>query len=192
MSDVTRILNSLEKGDLKSADELLPLVYDELRKLSAYKMAKEAPGQTLQATALVHEAFLRLVGKENQRWENSRHFFFAAAEAMRRILVETARRKARKKYGGDLSRVHLDDIQIPLEANGEKLIHVHEALDKLATEDQTKAEIVKLYFFVGLNFEEIGRALKLSVRTVRRYWNYSKVWLFEEIESHKTRTKPQA
>lgn len=181
MSEVTRILKLIDDGEDRLSQELLPLVYDELRRLAAQKMAMERPGQTLQATALVHEAWLRLVGKQDRRWENRRHFLGAAAEAMRRILVENARRKAREKHGGDLSRVFLDDIQIPIESNGEKLIHVHEALDRLQEEDEAKAEVVKLHFFAGLTFEEIAQALEISERTARRYWNFSKVWLFQEI-----------
>jgi RNA polymerase sigma factor (TIGR02999 family) len=183
MSDVTRILEAAQNGDPTAADQLLPLVYDELRKLAAVKMAQEKPGQTLQPTALVHEAWLRLVGSENQRWENRPHFFAAAAEAMRRILIEKARRRQRVRHGGGQERVDLDEIAIIAPESDERLLQVHEALDRLAAEDKVKADVVKLRFFVGLTDREVADALGLSERTVERYWAYAKPWLFREIRS---------
>src|SRR6266568_4495691 len=150
MSDVTRILDRVQRGDPGAADELLPLVYEELRKLAAAKMAREAPGQTLQATALVHEAWLRLGGEDQPAWQNRAHFLAAAAEAMRRILVESARRKLRLKRGGGHERIELHESAIEAPADDEKVIQVHEALETLAAEDPEKAQIVKMRFFVGL------------------------------------------
>ena len=183
VSDVTRILESAQNGDPTAADQLLPLVYDELRRLAAAKMAQEKPGQTLQPTALVHEAWLRLVGSENQRWENSAHFFAAAAEAMRRILIEKARRRQRLRHGGGQERVDLDEIAIIAPESDERLLQVHEALDRLAAEDKVKADVVKLRFFVGLTDREVADALGLSERTVERHWAYAKPWLFRQIRS---------
>ena len=183
MSEVTRILNAIQQGDSKAGDELLPLVYDELRRLAAHKMANESPGQTLQPTALVHEAWLRLVGAENQRWENRAHFFAAAAEAMRRILIEKARRRQRVRHGGGQERVDIDDVAIVAPENDERLLQVHEALDRLAVEDKVKADVVKLRFFVGLTDREVAEALGLSERTVERHWAYAKSWLFRAIPS---------
>ena len=181
MSDVTQILERVEKGDAKAAEELLPLVYEELRKLAAAKMAREAPGQTLQPTALVHEAWLRLGGDQQPRWENRAHFLAAAAEAMRRILVENARRKLRPKHGGNQERVELDESAIELAGEDEKVLQVHEALDSLATEDPQKAQVVKLRFFVGLNNNEIAALLGVNEKTVRRHWEVAKVKLFQSI-----------
>ena len=183
VSDVTRILEAAQNGDPTAADQLLPLVYDELRRLAAAKMAQEKPGQTLQSTALVHEAWLRLVGSENQRWENRAHFFAAAAEAMRRILIEKARRRQRLRHGGGQERVDLDEIAIIAPESDERLLQVHEALDRLAAEDKVKADVVKLRFFVGLNDREVADALGLSERTVERHWAYAKPWLFRQIRS---------
>ncbi len=183
MSDLTRILNAAEQGDHTVAEQLLPLVYTELRKLAAFRMANEAPGQTLQPTALVHEAWLRLAGAENQRWENRAHFFAAAAEAMRRILIEKARRRQRLRHGGGQERVDLDEVEIVSPESDEQLLQVHEALDKLAAEDQVKADVVKLRFFVGLTDREVAAALGLSERTVERHWAYAKPWLFRQIRS---------
>ena len=180
MSDVTRLLGTIEQGDPKAAEELLPLVYEELRKLAAHKMAQEPPGQTLQPTALVHEAWLRLLGGEC-RFNDTRHFFFAAAEAMRRILIERARRRQRLRHGGGQERVNIDEVEIAASASDERLLHVHEALDQLATEDPEKAEIVKLRFFVGLSDREVGEVLGLSERTVERHWSYAKAWLFRAL-----------
>ena len=181
MSDVTRLLDAIQQGDASAADRLLPLVYEELRKLAAHKMANESPGQTLQATALVHEAWLRLAGAQNQNWQNRGHFFAAAAEAMRRILIDNARRKARVRHGGGLSRVQLDSVDLAIEADDETLLRVDEALTKLAAEDPVKADLVKLRYFAGLSFPEAGRALGLSESTAKRYWAYTRAWLFEEL-----------
>ena len=183
MSDVTRVLEAAQNGDPGATGQLLPLVYDELRKLAAAKMAREKPGQTLQPTALVHEAWLRLVGSENQRWENRAHFFAAAAEAMRRILIEKARRRQRLRHGGGKERVDLDEIAIIAPESDERLLQVHEALDRLAAQDKVKADVVKLRFFVGLTDREVADALGLSERTVERHWAYAKPWLFRQIRS---------
>ncbi len=183
MSDVTRILDRVQQGDPKAADELLPLVYDELRKLAAAKMARKAPGQTLQATALVHEAWLRLGGDEQPAWQNRAHFLSAAAEAMRRILVENARRKLRLKRGGGRERVELEESAIEAPTADEKLLQVHEALEMLTVEDPEKAQIVKLRFFVGLSVDEIAALLDVNEKTVRRHWEVAKVRLFRSIKA---------
>jgi len=185
VSDVTRILDAIQQGDANAAEELLPLVYQELRKLAAHKMAQERPGQTLQPTALVHEAWLRLVGSENQRWENRAHFFSAAAEAMRRILIEKARRRQRARHGGGQERMDIDDVALVAPESDERLLQVHEALDQLTKEDTVKADVVKLRFFVGLTDQEVAEALGLSERTVERHWAYAKPWLFRVIRSQK-------
>jgi RNA polymerase sigma factor (TIGR02999 family) len=181
-NDVTRILNAAQRGDLGAAEELLPLVYEELRKLAAAKMATEKPGQTLQPTALVHEAWLRLAGKENQQWNSRAHFFGAAAEAMRRILIENARRKRAARHGSGQPRVDIAQVEVAAPANDDELLAVHEALEKLAARDRQKAELVKLRYFVGLTTEEAANVLGISVPTADRWWNYSRAWLFEEIE----------
>jgi RNA polymerase sigma factor (TIGR02999 family) len=183
MSEVTRILDRARPGDCPAAEELLPLVYDELRRLAAFKMANEAPGQTLQPTALVHEAWLRLGGDAQPGWQNRAHFLAAAAEAMRRILVESARRKLRLKRGGKQERVELEESVIAAPAEDEKVIQVNEALDCLAQEDPQKAEIVKLRFFVGLSHDEIAALLGVNEKTVRRHWEVAKVQLFQSIKS---------
>ena len=182
MSDVTQILNAIEQGDPKAADELLPLVYQELRKLAAQKMAREQPGHTLQATALVHEAWLRLGADAQPGWQNRAHFFAAASEAMRRILVERARRKHREKRGGGAEHVDLAELEIaaPL-GNEEESLAVHEALDRLAAHDSRKAEVVKLRYFVGFSFEETAEVLGISVPTAKREWAYARAWLHQEI-----------
>ena len=182
MSEATRILEELSGGRPQAADELFPLVYDELRLLATRKMARERPDHTLQATALVNEAWLRLVANDARSWQNRRHFLGAAAEAMRRILIDSARRKATEKHGGNLARVELTEFSLPFESNGEKLHQVHEALDRLQLEDPVKAEVVKLHFFAGLEFQEIAKVMNVSERTVRRYWNFAKLWLFHEIK----------
>ena len=183
MSDVTRILERIEQGDGKANEELLPLVYEELRKLAAYKMGQEAPGQTLQPTALVHEAWLRLGGDDQPAWQNRAHFLAAAAEAMRRILVESARRKLRLKRGGGSERVELHESVIEAPADDEKVLQVHDALTALAIEDPEKAQIVKLRFFVGLTHEEIAALLGVNEKTVRRQWEVAKVRLFRSIKT---------
>jgi RNA polymerase sigma factor (TIGR02999 family) len=190
MSDVTQILHAIEPGDAKAANELLPLVYQELRRLAAHKMANEASGHTLQPTALVHEAYLRLVGADqSQQWDGRGHFFAAAAEAMRRILVESARRKQRLKHGGELQRVDVAEVEIPLPIPGDELLALDEALDRLATVDTRAAEIVKLCFFVGLTQEQAGRELGVSLATAERLWSFARAWLFQEMQ--KTREAPQ-
>ena len=181
MSDVTRILTAIEQGDARAADELLPLVYEELRRLAAQKMSQERPGQTLQATALVHEAYIRLVGSEARDWSGRTHFFAAAAEAMRRILIENARRKQRLKRGGARQKIDLDDISIVIEGPSEDILALDEALAKLALEDPVKADLVKLRYFAGLTIEQAAGILKISRATADRYWSYSRAWLFDEI-----------
>lgn len=183
MSDVTQLLGAIEAGDPTAADQLLPLVYGELRKLAAAKMAQEKPGQTLQATALVHEAWLRLAGPEQQKAWNSRgHFFGAAAEAMRRILVDRARQKARVRHGGGLERIDLAQVTIATEDSDDTVLAIHEALEKLALESPPKAEIVKLRYFTGLEHAEIAQVLGLSEPTVRRHWAYARSWLYAELK----------
>jgi RNA polymerase sigma factor (TIGR02999 family) len=182
MNEVTQILAALEKGESQEAEHLLPLVYTELRRLAAWHMAREQPGQTLQATALVHEAWLRVSGGQNQHWDSRRHFFAAAAEAMRRILVDNARRKKAVRHGGKLHRTELDDVEIAAGHPDEELLAVHEALDALATHDARKADLVRLHYFAGLTLEEAASALGLSVRTAKRDWAYARVWLFREIQ----------
>ena len=185
MSDVTQIFERIEQGDGNATEELLPLVYEELRRLAAYKMAHEVPGQTLQPTALVHEAWLRLGGDEQPAWQNRAHFLAAAAEAMRRILVESARRKLRLKRGGGDERVELHDSVIEAPAADEKILQVHEALEALSVEDPEKAQIVKLRFFVGLSHDEIAALLGVNEKTVRRQWEVAKLRLFQRIRTAK-------
>jgi RNA polymerase sigma factor (TIGR02999 family) len=181
MSEVTRILSAIEQGDPHAAEQLLPLVYDELRKLAAQRLAQEKPGQTLQATALVHEAYLRLVdtGKV-QHWNSRGHFFAAAAEAMRRILVETARRKRRPKHGGGRQRVALDE-SLPSADPGDDLLAIDEALNRLAAQEPVKAELVKLRYFAGLSLEEAAACLSISPATAKRYWAVARAWLFAAL-----------
>jgi RNA polymerase sigma factor (TIGR02999 family) len=181
MTDVTRILNAIEQGDVKATDELLPLVYEELRLLAAQKLSQEKPGQTLQATALVHEAYIRLVEKEDQSWENRGHFFIAAAEAMRRILIEHARRKKSFKYSGARHKVNLDSDRIAIRVSSDDLFTLNEALDKLEQEDRSIADLVKLRYFVGLTFEQAAETLGVSRRSVYRYWAYARAWLHQEL-----------
>jgi RNA polymerase sigma factor (TIGR02999 family) len=183
VSDVTRILDALQHGDPKAADELLPLVYDELRRLAAHKMANEQPGQTLQPTALVHEAWLRLVGEGDSQWQNRAHFFCAAAEAMRRILIDNARRKQALRRGGGQVRVELEATALEAPADDEQILQVNEALEALAAEDPAKAQIVKLRYFVGLSHEEIAALLGVNEKTVRRHWEVAKVRLFQSIKA---------
>ena len=185
MSDVTRILEAIQAGQTQEAKELLPLVYDELRRIAAAKMAREQPGQTLQPTALVHEAWLRLGGDAQAAWQNRAHFFAAAAEAMRRILIEKARRRQRVRHGGGLERTDLDEIEIAGPEADERLLEIHEALDRLAQEDPARAEVVKLRYFVGLSDREVAEALGLSERTVERHWAYAKVWLLRAVRDAK-------
>src|SRR3989442_12444605 len=182
MSDVTRILDAIEHGDAKAADELLPLVYEELRKLAAHRMGNGALGQPLQPTALVHEAWLRLVGGENPKFEGRAHFFGAAAEAMRRILIERARRKRALRHGGGQQRVNVEDVEISAVTEDDQLLAVNDALDKLATRDKAKADLVKLRYFVGLTIEEAAQMLGISEPTAKRWWTYSRAWLYNEIK----------
>ena len=183
MSHVTQLLHAIDAGDPKAADQLLPLVYEELRKLAAAKMAQEKSGQTLQATALVHEAWLRLAGAEEQKAWNSRgHFFGAAAEAMRRILVDRARQKARVRHGGQLERVDLEHVTIATGDTDDTVLAIHEALEKLALESPQKAEIVKLRYFTGMEHAEIAQVLGIAEPTVRRHWAYARSWLYAELK----------
>jgi RNA polymerase sigma factor (TIGR02999 family) len=176
MSEVTRILSAIEQGDTQAAQRLLPLVYDELRKLAAQKLAREKPGQTLQATALVHEAYLRLV--DDQKFENRRHFFGAAAEAMRRILVENARRKGREKHGGGRRRTDADIDALMAAGPDEELLALHEALQEFAVHDPVKAKLVELRFFGGLTLEQAAECLDISLSTADRAWRYARAWLY--------------
>jgi RNA polymerase sigma factor (TIGR02999 family) len=182
MSEVTRILSAIEQGDPQAAEQLLPLVYDELRQLAAKQMARERPGQTLEATALVHEAYLRLVnGDEARHWNSRGHFFAAAAEAMRRILVEGARRKSRLKHGGEHQRVDLESGCLVSAAPSLDLLALDEALSRLAETEPAKAELVKLRFFAGLTMPEAAAALDISLATAERYWTFAKSWLYAEL-----------
>jgi RNA polymerase sigma factor (TIGR02999 family) len=182
MSDVTHILSAIEQGDPHAAEQLLPLVYDELRKLAAQKLAQEKPGQTLEATALVHEAYLRLVDVEKAQHFNSKgHFFAAAAEAMRRILVEQARRKGRLKRGRDHQRVEFDEVEITVDEPFEDLLALDEALSKLAQKHPQQAELVKLRYFAGCTVPESALALGISTTTADRYWTFARAWLFREL-----------
>jgi RNA polymerase sigma factor (TIGR02999 family) len=190
MNDVTHILSAIERGDPKAADQLLPLVYDELRRLAAQRLAHERPGQTLQATALVHEAYARLVGSaEPPRWEGCGHFFAAAAEAMRRILIDRARHKQTRKAGGGRRRLDLDDIEPALEEeNGDRLLALDEALRQLEAEDPRKAELVKLRFFAGLTAEQAAAALGVCTSTADKDWAYARSWLrvaVDRISGHR-------
>jgi RNA polymerase sigma factor (TIGR02999 family) len=185
MSDVTRIVERAQAGDVQAASELLPLVYDELRRLAAAKMARESPLQTLQPTALVHEAYLRLVGDNAQQWNGRGHFFGAAAEAMRRILIENARRKSARRHGGDQERSDVEGIDIAAPADDDELLEIHAALEKFAARDRQKAELVKLRYFVGHSVQEAAEILGISVPTADRWWNYSRAWLFQEIENQR-------
>jgi len=183
MSDVTHILNAIERGDAKATDELLPLVYEELRILAAQKLSHEPPGQTLQATALVHEAYLRLVGEDCPSWDSRGHFFAAAAEAMRRILVDNARRKKTQRKGGDCRRVDLaaSDAAVEDDPRCEDLLVLDQALDKLSRKDEMKANVVKLRYFAGLTIEQTACSLGISPATAKRYWTYARAWLIREV-----------
>jgi len=182
MTDVTRILSAIEQGDSTAAAQLLPLVYAELRKLAAQKLAKEKPGQTLEATALVHEAYLRLVDTDKaQQWNSRGHFFAAAAEAMRRVLVENARRKQRVKHGGGRQRLDLDEACPVVQPPSDDVLALDEALTRLAACDPVRAELVKLRFFAGLTMPEAAQALGLSLATAERHWTFVRVWLYTEL-----------
>ena len=185
MPELTQLLSAIEQGEPQAAEQLLPLIYAELRKLAAHKLSLLPSGQTLQATALVHEAYLRLLGSEKEQWQNRRHFFAAAAEAMRHILIDRARRRSRLRHGAEAERVDLDQIEIPEPAKDEVLLQLHEALDELQTVSPERAEIVKLRFFAGFSEGEIAALLNLSDRSVQRHWSCAKAWLFERIEAMK-------
>ena len=183
MSDVTQILSRIESGDPAASQQLLPLVYEELRNLASQRIAQEKPGQTLQATALVHEAYVRLVDGAAQRWDSRGHFFAAAAETMRRILVENARRKGRKKHGGDAQRVELDESDLATTLPDERLLAIDEALDQLAKEDPQAAELVKLRFFAGFSITEAAEILGISRSNAYAQWAYARAWLQSKVES---------
>jgi RNA polymerase sigma factor (TIGR02999 family) len=182
MNEITMILNALEHGDDKAMDQLLPAVYQELRNLAAQKLANERPGHTLQATALVNEAYLRLAGSD-QNWKSRTYFFGAAAEAMRRILIDSARRKQRLKRGGNHQRVNIEDQDLAIEAPCDNLLALDEALNELAETDKIKAEVVKYRYFAGLTMEQIAQILNISRTAVQRHWTYSRAWLFNRIRS---------
>ena len=184
MKDVTRLLEKIERGDPQAADELLPLVYGELRRLAAQKMARESPGHTLQPTALVHEAWLRISGNERSKWNGRDHFFAAAAEAMRRILIENARRKLALRHGGGRRRLEIEDLEIASELKNEQLLELDEALEVFSRQDKLKAEIVKLRFFVGLTNEEVAEILGIPAPTAKRYWAFARAWLYREMRAH--------
>jgi RNA polymerase sigma factor (TIGR02999 family) len=191
MNEITQVLERIQKGEPSAAEALLPLVYEELRKLAAQKMAQEKPGQTLQATALVHEAYLRLVDVEQrQQWDGRGHFFAAAAEAMRRILVERARQKKALKHGGGRHRRDADTVALVAPQGNDDVVAIDEALARLAALDPVKAELVKLRYFAGLTIEECAEALGISCATAKRYWAYSRVWLFEQVSGEATSENP--
>ena len=183
MSDATVMLAAMPTGDSKAADELLVLVYDELRRLAASKLAHEAPGQTLQPTALVHEAWLRLTGNQNRAFADREHFFRASAEAMRRILIDRARWKQARRHGGDCQRVDFEDCEVAAPCADDQLLAVNDALDRLALEHPVQAEVVKLRYFAGLTNEEAAEVMGVSVSTAKNYWTFSRAWLLNEIES---------
>jgi RNA polymerase sigma factor (TIGR02999 family) len=183
VNEVTHILEAAQRGDEKAAEHLLPLVYAELRQLAARKMAQESAGHTLQPTALVHEAWLRLTGNDDRKWNDRTHFFAAAAEAMRHILVDNARRKRTQRHGGGQQRVEVADIASAAGENDDKVLAVNDALEKFATIDPQKAELVKLRYFVGMTIEEAGQVLGISERTAKRYWTFARAWLHEEIKA---------
>jgi len=183
MSEVTRILTDIEQGNAKSTDELLPVVYNELRRMAAHKMANEPAGHTLQPTALVHEAWLKLVDKPNQSWQNRAHFFGAAAEAMRRILIARARRKHTQRRGSGAEHLDADEIEIASPAPDDQLLALNDALDRFAALEPQQAELVKLRYFVGLKIEEAAEVLGVSKATAKRWWAYARAWLFHEIRA---------
>jgi RNA polymerase sigma factor (TIGR02999 family) len=183
MSEITQVLQAIGRGEGRASEELLPLVYEELRRLAAARMAQEQPGQTLQATAIVHEAWLRLVGDGERTWQNRAHFFGAAAEAMRRILIENARRKSALKRGGGLARVDIEGLDLAAAAPDDKILLINEALEKLQMEDPEKARIVVMKFFGGLTNQEVAEALSVTERTIERQWAFAKAWMFQAIKS---------
>ena len=181
MSDATILLAEVEQGDPKAADKLLELVYDELRHLASAKIAQQPPGQTLQPTALVHEAWMRLVGAKNPTFRNSRHFFAAAAEAMRHILIDRARRKQTERHGGRLERVQIDEFEVAAPSPDDELLAVHDVLDAFSIQYPVQAELVKLRYFAGMTNEEASQVLGISLSTLNNYWNFSRAWLFKQI-----------
>ncbi len=183
MSDITLMLQAVARGERQASSDLLPLVYEELRQLASARMARESAGQTLQATALAHEAWLRLVGEGSRSWENRAHFFGAAAEAMRRILIENARRKSRLKRGGNHERVDIADLDLAATSADDKVLLIDEALEQLKAEDPEKARIVVLKFFGGLTNQEVAQSLKVTERTVERQWAFAKAWMFRCIQT---------
>jgi RNA polymerase sigma factor (TIGR02999 family) len=185
MSDITLVLEAVSQGDGHAADELLQLVYGELRRLAAARMAQESAGHTLQPTALVHEAWLRLVGETNPKFDGRAHFFAAAAEAMRRILIDKARRKRAIRHGGDQQRVDIEGMDVAAPGDDDELLAVNEALDKLAAQNKVEAELVKLRYFVGLTLEEAAEVLGISARTADNYWAHARAWLFREIKGQR-------
>ena len=183
MSEVTVILENIQKGKPKAAEELLPLVYDELRKLAASKLAQQPPDHTLQPTALVHEAYLRLLGDGNRSWQDRRHFFAAAAEAMRHLLVDRARRKRALRHGGGWHRVDLDNVVVASKTTDDNILLINEALEKLTVHEPTCAQLIKLRFFGGLTFPQAAEVMGMSERTAKRSWAYARAWLFREIKA---------
>ncbi len=190
--DVTQLLDAIDSGDSKAAEELLPLVYGELRRLAAHKMANERPGQTLQATALVHEAWVKLAGSSQQRWRGRSHFFGAAAEAMRRILIDKARRRAAQKRGDGIQLEELNESRIELRAPPDEILAVSEALDQLAKKEPVSSEVVKLKYFVGMTLPEIAEALDVSLSTVERHWSFAKAWLRTAVRGDSGANTPSA
>jgi RNA polymerase sigma factor (TIGR02999 family) len=187
MSDVTHILQAIKQGDPKAADELLPLVYEELRKLAAHRMASEASGHTLQPTALVHEAWMRLAGGENPKFDGRAHFFAAAAEAMRRILIDRARRKKARRHGGGQERVELDEVDFARQKDDDQLLAMNDALDKLAAQNKVEAELVKLRYFVGMTNTEASEVLGITEASAKHYWIHARTWLYEEIIANRAK-----
>ena len=185
MSEFTRVLDQVQQSKEKAADELLPFVYEELRKLAAHKMAGEAPGQTLQPTALVHEAWLRLTGAESKAWDSRGHFFAAAAEAMRRILIERARAKSRLRRGSQAEHVPLELVTVASDDPPETVLAINDALERLTARDPFKADVVKMRYFIGLSQDEIARALRVSAPTIRRHWSIARAWLYAEMKTRK-------
>ena len=185
MTSVTHILQAMERGEGQTAEQLLPLVYTELRRLAAHKMAGENPCQTLQPTALVHEAWLKLVGQQHRQWQNRTHFFAAAAEAMRQILTDNARRKLRARHGGGQQRVELEELAEAVASPDEHVLAVDEALEKLALLDPQRAQVVKLRYFVGLTIPEVAEVMGISEPTAKRYWSFARAWLYEEIRGQR-------
>jgi len=190
MAEVTQILKAIERSEPHATEELLPHVYDELRRLAAYRLAHEPPGQTLQATALVHEAYLRLLNAGCDQWEDPRHFFNAVADAMRRILIDNARRKKSPKHGGDLKRASLEGIELPVATPPDELLVLDEALDQLAQAHPDEAQLVKLLYFVGMTQEEAARILGVSRRTVNNQWAFARAWLHQAIRPDEARPPP--